>query len=158
IVVMDFGTGLRTQDVAGGVVNIAGTPLYMAPEVLAGQPPSFRSDVYSIGVLLYYLVTGKFPVEGRTMADLRAAHMGGRRTSLRERAPDLPAGYIKAVEHALVADPLQRCPSAAALLEKLEPVLVSDRSTTQNIVLAVEALLGATFLVTVLGMINSRFF
>jgi serine/threonine protein kinase len=158
IVVMDFGTGLRAQDVTGGPVNIAGTPLYMAPEVLAGQPPSFRSDVYSIGVLLYYLVTGKFPVEGRNMADLRAAHMVGRRTSLRERAPDLPAGYIKAVEHALIADPLQRCPSPAALLEELEAVLVSEPTQFQYVVLALEGVLGAFFAVTVLGVINSRVF
>jgi serine/threonine-protein kinase len=66
IVVMDFGTGLKTAEgLSFGAVKIAGTPMYMAPEVLAGQPPSVSSDVYSMGVLLYYLVTGKFPIYAR---------------------------------------------------------------------------------------------
>src|SRR6185503_15787631 len=54
---MAFGTGrdLREGDVRG----MAGTPLYMAPEVLAGEAASACSDVYSVGVLLYYLVTSK---------------------------------------------------------------------------------------------------
>jgi len=130
----------------------------MSPEILAGQPPSAASDVYSIGVLLYHLVTGKFPVEGRSMTDLRAAHMVGRRTSLAKRAPDLPYGYVQAVEHALVADPRQRCSSAAALLQELDAVLVRRRTATQYSVLALEVIAGAAVVATAMGAINSRYF
>ena len=160
IVLMDFGTRLRaSRDGSSGAGHIAGTPMYMAPEVLAGQTASARSDVYSLGVLLYYLVTRKFPVEGRTIDDLRGAHMLGRRTSLRERAPDLPSQYVQAVEHALVANPEQRCPSPAALLEALDVVLfVPKRTTFRYLVLALEVVAGAAVGLTALGAISSRYF
>jgi len=159
IVLMDFGTGLQTAgDATPGRVNIAGTPMYMAPEVLAGQPPSACSDVYSVGVLLYYLVTGKYPVEGRTMDDLRTAHMVGKRTPLSDRAPDLPMLFIQAVEHALAANPQQRCPSAGLLLQALDAIGGPRRTRTQYVVLATEVVAVAVVGLTALGAINSRVF
>src|SRR5262249_55904160 len=80
IVLMDFGTGgaaLALRESAGR--DIGGTPLYMAPEVLRGEPASVQSDVYSLGVLLYYLVTGRYPVEAASLDELDAAHREGRR-------------------------------------------------------------------------------
>ena len=56
IVLMDFGTGRELEDEASS--DLAGTPLYLAPEVLQGQKATVRSDIYSLGVLLYHLVTG----------------------------------------------------------------------------------------------------
>jgi serine/threonine protein kinase len=159
IVLMDFGTGFETAgDGAAVPAKIAGTPMYMAPEVLAGQPASPCSDVYSVGVLLYYLVTGKFPVEGRTMDELRGAHMVGRRTSLVERAPDLPAQYVQAVENALAANPQQRCPSAGALLQALDVVLARKHTRSGLLLLALETVVGVVVVVTALGAINSRYF
>src|SRR5262245_8682609 len=57
IVLMDFGAG-RFLGTAGG---LAGTPLYLAPEVLAGGPPTAASDLYSLGVVLFHLLTGDYP-------------------------------------------------------------------------------------------------
>ncbi len=120
VVLMDFGTGRETERAARtGRVDTAGTPVYMAPEVLAGEAATPRSDVYSVGVLLYHLVTGDYPVEGRTMDDLRDAHREGRRTLLGDRRPDLPLRFIRVVEQALAADPQKRYASATALLEAL---------------------------------------
>ena len=48
--------------------RLTGTPLYLAPDVLNGQPASVSSDIYSIGVLLYHLLTMRYPVEGDTIA------------------------------------------------------------------------------------------
>jgi Protein kinase domain len=159
IVLMDFGTGLQTTEgAAPGLAKIAGTPMYMAPEVLAGQPASPCSDVYSLGVLLYHLVTRKYPVEGRTMDELRAAHMVGRRTPLSERDSDLPIRFIQAVEHALAANPQQRCPSAGLLLQELADVERERRTTSSYVVLAVKALAGAALGLTALGAINTRYF
>ena len=70
IVLMDFGTGRETEGLMGGRFGIAGTPLYMAPEVLTGEAATPGSDVYSVGVLVYHLVTGEYPVTGRTLDDL----------------------------------------------------------------------------------------
>ena len=72
IVLMDFGTG--RDDLSDRPADVAGTPLYVAPEVLGGAPATAESDIYSVGVLLFHLVTGSYPVKGRTAADLREAH------------------------------------------------------------------------------------
>ena len=71
IVLMDFGTGRELAD-AGS--DLTGTPLYLAPELFHGQVATRASDVYSLGVLLYHLLTKAFPVEGRTISDVRVAH------------------------------------------------------------------------------------
>ncbi len=74
VVLMDFGLGLDTSAASPGTGSAAGTPVYLAPEVLRGGPPSVYSDVYALGVLLFYLVTGEFPVAGESVAELRKAH------------------------------------------------------------------------------------
>ena len=70
IVLMDFGTG---EELAG-TNRLVGTPLYLAPEIFRGQRASVQSDLYSLGVLLFYLVTGKFPVNAGSMEQLARAH------------------------------------------------------------------------------------
>jgi len=159
IVLMDFGTGLQTsQTTAAGPPNTAGTPLYMAPEVLAGQAASPCSDVYSVGVLLYYLVSGRFPIEGRTMDDLRAAHMTMRRMPLAERSPDLPASFVEAVEHATSPNPRERCPSTANLLQDLSAVLGERRTTRQHMLAVLEGVIAAVVGLTAVGAMTSRVF
>ncbi|MBK9240487.1 MAG: protein kinase [Acidobacteria bacterium] len=75
ILLTDFGAGReRALGAEGEQVELAGTPLYLAPEVLNGEPASVRSDLYSLGVLLFYLSTGTYPLTGRTLREIRAAH------------------------------------------------------------------------------------
>ena len=123
IVLMDFGAGRDLQSREDRPLSVAGTPMYMAPELLAGQPATPSSDLYSLGVLLYHLVTGEFPVEAQTMGELRAAHAAGRRRHLRDVRPDLPSAFIQAVESATAALPSARVSSAAALEHDLARVL-----------------------------------
>jgi serine/threonine protein kinase len=119
IVLMDFGAGRQTERKISREHDLVGTPMYMAPEVLAGGvPASASSDVYSAGVLLYHLVTAEYPVEGRSIDDLRDAHRQGRRHLLIERRPDLPMPFVQVIERALAAPP-QRYASAGAFLEAL---------------------------------------
>src|SRR3954451_23899886 len=74
IVLMDVGAGRAQGTDASGV---AGTPMYLAPEVLAGEPPTAGSDLYSLGVLLFYLLTQRYPYTGVDIESLRAAHADG---------------------------------------------------------------------------------
>jgi serine/threonine protein kinase len=60
IVLTDFGTGLD-RAIGSDPPSISGTPLYMAPEALAGDPITEKSDLYSVGVLLFHLASGEFP-------------------------------------------------------------------------------------------------
>ena len=129
IVLMDFGTGREAEELKAGTrVGLAGTPLYMAPEVLAGLPASESSDVYSVGVLLYHLVTAAYPVEGRSLDELRAAHMQGRGDRPASTAPGLSRPFIRVLDRALAADPQRRHPTADALGEALAGLVAESQS------------------------------
>ena len=126
-VLMDFGAG-RVQ--GAHVAALAGTPLYLAPEVLAGEPATPRSDIYSLGVLLFHLLTGSYPYSASDLDGLRAAHADGTRALLRDLRPDLPDELVHAVHRALEADPARRFATAGemeqglalALAQALNPV------------------------------------
>jgi hypothetical protein len=120
-ILMDFGAGvLQAADGSSGAEATIGTPLYMAPELFTAQPASRYTDIYAIGVLLYFLVSGEYPVSGRTIDDIKAAHRARHRTRLDERRLDLPEGYVRAVDRAIAYDPAERHESATALLRDLE--------------------------------------
>ncbi len=124
-VLMDFGTGQLQEERDAVPSRLTGTPLYLAPEVLAGQPATPRSDIYSLGVLLYHLVTNDYPVQGRSLGELTAIHEEGRRVRLQDARPDLPDAFVQVVERALERDPSRRYASAgemhAALRLELSP-------------------------------------
>ena len=121
-VLMDFGAGWDTER-ARHDLPTAGTPLYMAPEVLEGARPMPPSDLYSLGVVLFKLVTGELPVTAGSLEELRRAHASGQRRRLRDVRPDLPSAFIKAVEGATAPDPASRTQTAANLEHALEAVL-----------------------------------
>jgi TolB-like protein len=113
IVLMDFGTGRELEDHARA--DLAGTPLYLAPEVLEGTQATVLSDVYSLGVLLYHLVSGSYPVHARTVREARRAHERGERIPLRTERSSVPATLAGVIERAIEPDPERRYPSAEAL-------------------------------------------
>jgi serine/threonine-protein kinase len=117
-VLMDFGTGkdlgLDVEVEEQRANDFAGTPLYVAPEVFEGQPRTLRSEIYSLGVLLYHLVTDAYPVEGKSQRELEEAHRCRARKRLRDARPDLPDEFTYAVERALSVDPRERYASAGA--------------------------------------------
>ena len=124
IVLADFGTGAdRIEADPGGGRQLSGTPMYMAPELFAGDPASPQSDVYSLGVLLYHLVSGGYPVEGKDLDTLREIHSRRRSRPLGEQRPDLPPAFIRVVEKALQPDPAARYGSAAAMEQALAAAL-----------------------------------
>jgi hypothetical protein len=158
-VLMDFGAGRDARTATGDLI---GTPLYMAPEVLEGSPASPRSDVYSVGVLLFNLVTDEFPVYGQSVADLRNAHQQGDRRFLTEVRTDLPAPFVRAVERALSPDPSQRYQTAAAFLDDLRAVLRPKHESLSDqlvrVFYGVYASVGAVCVVTALGLLTSTMF
>ena len=105
IVLVDFGAG---EFVASPSTRAQGTPLYVAPEIFERARASAQSDIYALGVLLYYLVTATFPVEGKNLEELKQAHRVGRRRWLKDVRPDLPEFFVRAVERAIDPDPARR--------------------------------------------------
>ena len=123
IVLMDFGAGeIRSADSLAEPQTI-GTPLYLAPELFAGHPATIASDIYSLGVLLYHLMTARYPVEGATVDAIAFLHERQHMISLAERRPDLPPRLVGIVEAALARDPARRYRSAGAMEKDLLSVL-----------------------------------
>lgn len=126
IVLTDFGTGEEVN--APGPARMAGTPVYLAPEVLRGRSASVQSDIYSLAVLLFFITTGKFPIEAASMMDLVRGHAEGRRRRLRDLRPDLPSSFTEVVERALDEITANRFASAGALENALRRSLESAAS------------------------------
>jgi TolB-like protein/Tfp pilus assembly protein PilF len=122
IVLMDFGAGELLGEAVGGW-GMTGTPLYMAPEILAGRSANVATDIYSLGVLLYHLVTLRYPIEADDVDALRAAHAAGHVQLLSDVRPDLPQAFVHVVNRALDPDPARRYRSAGALQADLAGAL-----------------------------------
>jgi serine/threonine-protein kinase len=112
VLLMDFGLSqdLRIEGA------LAGTPNYMAPELRAGEPPTVRSDLYAMGVLLLFLATGTYPLNATGPA---ATSAGWKLTG-----DDLSVASLRAIiATATHSDPQQRFPSAAAMGQALATAL-----------------------------------
>jgi serine/threonine protein kinase len=141
VVLMDFGVG---RPLHGPPARPAGTPLYMAPELLEGGQATPCSDLYSLGVLLFHAVSGRYPVEATSLETMAEAHARGARVGLREAGAHLPEAFVRAVERALEPDPRQRFRSAnemeQALLEAVSPA--STRGTSWRRIAAAALVVG----------------
>jgi serine/threonine-protein kinase len=78
-----------------------GTPLYMAPEQARGGPTDGYSDVYGLGVVAYYALSGRPPFTGKSSVDILVQHMNKRPPALAPRCPEAPFGLVELVEHML---------------------------------------------------------
>ena len=118
LVLGDFGTGRGVDGDGhddGSAHDVAGTPLYFAPEIFRREPATVQSDLYSLGVLLYHLVTGSYPVRGRSARQLRDTHDLGSRHLLAEAHPELPEPFVQIVDRALDPEAGRRYASASEM-------------------------------------------
>jgi serine/threonine protein kinase len=115
IILADFGsTGeIPSPDESAG--GFRGTPLFMAPEQVRNEPAGPAADLYGLGVLLYRMVSGRYPIEAKSIHELEAKHRAGESIPLRDRRPDLPLDFVVVVERAIAPDPKNRFRSAAEM-------------------------------------------
>lgn len=101
--------------------HIAGTPEYMAPEVIVGGTPSPASDIYAVGVILHEMLTGTTPFGGGKPMDIFARHVLDPMVppSLRFPQLDIPRPLEEVIERALAKEPAERFSDAAAFAEAL---------------------------------------
>jgi eukaryotic-like serine/threonine-protein kinase len=96
-----------------------GTPLYMSPEQVQGQPIDSRSDIYSFGVTAYHVLAGEPPYQGNNPYDVALKHVTGNPVPLHSLRPDLPPELCAIVYKMMAKDPAQRYQTSRDLLRDL---------------------------------------
>jgi serine/threonine-protein kinase len=117
----DFGIAKvfagRQLTTTGGVV---GTAEYLSPEQASGKPASKRSDLYSLGTVLYTLLTGKTPFSGTSTADILHKHIYARCDRPQKLVPEIPHELDEVVCQLLEKDPARRPPDSLVLHRQLD--------------------------------------
>src|SRR5207248_143819 len=112
--------------------TILGTAAYLAPEQIAGEDATASSDLYSLGAVLYELLTGRPPYVFTSLADLAAQQAEGAIVPVRDLEPTVPRDLEAPVMHALAREPRFRPASAADFAQELAgPVGVRPRTAPQ---------------------------
>ena len=127
----DFGIA-RVMDRARSRSGVMlGTPLFMAPEQLAGGLVDGRSDLYALGVLLYQLLSGRLPYEAVSMGELLRQVTRGECTDLAARRPDLPGSLLELVRSLLQLDAQARPADGELLAQALRVIAAKHWSDVQ---------------------------
>ncbi len=124
IKVLDFGVAVVSSGALETTVDSAGTPLYLSPEVARGERAGPASDIYGLGCVLYFMLTGHPPFEGEHPSELLLAHAQQDPRPVGERrGATVPEGLAAIVERCLAKRPEDRFASASALERALDEEL-----------------------------------
>jgi serine/threonine-protein kinase len=134
IKVMDFGIARATDDIGATLTNtwnVVGTAQYLSPEQATGEMADGRSDLYSLGCLMYELLTGRPPFTGDTPVSVAYQHVSSPLTPASQINPALDTNLDQMLEVVLAKDPNDRYQDAIAMLEDLEHVIKGEPVTTK---------------------------
>lgn len=128
---VDFGIAVLAEGEGpnDGSGELAGTPHYMSPEQLRGEAIDARSDLYSVGVTLYEMLTGRTPHRGDSLNEIAAATLYESITPVRALRPECPEALEQIVMRALARDPQERFPHARAMLKALDTWETQDATS-----------------------------
>jgi eukaryotic-like serine/threonine-protein kinase len=132
--VTDFGIA-RSLDVEQGVTQtgtVLGTSNYLSPEQASGKPVTPATDVYSLGVVLFELLTGEVPFPGENFVAVAMKHINEPPPDLTEKRPDVPLRLVAAVERALEKDPSRRFQSMGEFASELQQCLAEMASADEE--------------------------
>lgn len=122
--------------------TVMGTPEYMAPEEIQGQPASARSDIYALGIVVYEMLTGRTPFRAETPLALMHQHVYNAPPSLRQFNPKLSSQIERVVNKAIAKKPNERFESAGSFASTFEAAVGAAKgSTSTNPTLVVPTLL-----------------
>jgi serine/threonine-protein kinase len=131
VVLLDFGVAKVLDDQGPGITttsNILGTPACMAPEQITGQPTDVRTDIYALGALAFYMLTGELPFLDASLTALLHMHLYARPPSPSREAPVAPV-FDDVVLKAMAKDPAARYQSANEFLESFREAVLEARGT-----------------------------
>ena len=134
IKVMDFGIARATDDIGATMTstwNVVGTAQYLSPEQATGELADGRSDLYSLGCLMYELLTGQPPFTGDTPVSVAYQHVSSPITPASQIKPGLDTNLDRMLEVVLAKNPNSRYQDASAMLADLEHVIKGEPVTTK---------------------------
>ena len=134
IKVMDFGIARATDDIGATMTNtwnVVGTAQYLSPEQATGEVADGRSDLYSLGCLMYELLTGRPPFTGDTPVSIAYQHVSSPITPASQVKPGLSTDIDRMLEVVLSKDPNNRYQDATAMLADLQRVIKGEPVTTK---------------------------
>ncbi|MEM9187510.1 MAG: serine/threonine-protein kinase [Planctomycetota bacterium] len=120
--VADFGLARVDQPEGVKLTQVGvtmGTPLYMSPEQIEGKPVDARSDIYSLGVTAYHMLSGEPPFRGETPLAVAVQHLNSKAPPLMDARPDAPSGLARLVDRMIAKKPGDRPESPITLLAEL---------------------------------------
>ena len=121
IKMMDFGIARFSRAQSQTVSDKAiGSVHYISPEQAKGEHTDARTDIYSVGVMLYEMLSGKLPFDGDGAVSIAIMQISDKARPLAEVAPDVPEGIRQITEKAMEKDPAKRFQSAAEMLDAIE--------------------------------------
>jgi serine/threonine-protein kinase len=119
--VLDFGIARSVEAAQRREQVVMGTPMYMAPEQVTGDPVDFRTDVYQACAMLFAMLAGTDPFEGASVRDIMKNVAKGRSKDLHALVPELPSELLQVIKDGMAIRPQQRIQSAEELAERLRP-------------------------------------
>lgn len=126
--VSDFGVARIVDNARTQTGDILGSPLYMSPEQLKGAKVTNSTDIYSLGVTFYQLLTGKLPHGGDSLANLTYHIINEKPPGVRDIRPDLPKSLTRILNKAMHKDATKRYPSAESFATALRKAMADDFS------------------------------
>ena len=127
--VLDFGLAkIKSGELLGSFVaaqtqGMMGSPFYMAPEQWGDDDIDVRADIYSLGVILYQMITGDVPFKGKSVPSIMSMHLNAPPVPLAERGVEVPPPLERAVQHALEKSPEKRPHSVEEFAAELRAAL-----------------------------------
>ncbi len=127
--ILDFGLAkIKSGELLGSFIQaqttgLMGSPYYMAPEQWADEDPDSRSDIYSLGVMLYQMLAGDVPFKGSSIPAIMKKHISDRPPTLGESGVMASAELEKAILHTLQKKPEDRTPTVEAFVDELREAI-----------------------------------
>lgn len=110
------------MDFRAAAGEVLGTPLYMSPENVRGERLDARTDLFSLGIVLYEMLTGEHPFRGSTQSAIVEAVLRKSFASVSKRRTDLPQSLVRLVQRTLEKDRELRCQAAAEIRADLKRI------------------------------------
>lgn len=134
--ISDFGIAMALNDEGMTQTNsVMGTVHYLSPEQARGAQATKQSDIYSLGIILFELLTGSVPFVGETPVSVAIKHSRNDLPSVRQKDPSIPQSFENIITRATAKDPNDRYESVEAMLEDVGTALDADRINEPKLVI-----------------------